>query len=234
MKKRDKKRTFVIKRSGWSAFSLLLYLILGVLIPLFFGLKKLGILTDLPEPFQSLELPIVDSFYMIVVIAWVLVAFVWVCVLVHNAKETKYYWKGNVIVIKNGKVFSEGEENKKFIFSPGMSVYVEQSFKGWFFRYGTVCITMGSATAGEFRMEHVKRPRKVKKYIAQHIIEYSYSEAYTSSPYIANPYAPANIFPGLYGWGGYPYGYMMGGANQNMYPYSAPYGTAGGTHPYNF
>jgi hypothetical protein len=51
-----------------------------------------------------------------------------------------------------------------------------------------------------------------------------------------NPYAPANIFPGFYGWGGYPFGYMnmMNGAAQNAYPYSAPYGTAGGSHPFNY
>ena len=111
MKKRDRKRTFVIKRSGWSAFSLLLYLILGLGAPIFFYLKQAGKLPiELPEALASFNLPV------IAIVAWIAVAFIWVCVLVHNAKQTRYYWKGNVIVTENGKVFSGMVENKRFIF----------------------------------------------------------------------------------------------------------------------
>ena len=224
--KESKKQSRVIKRSGWSAFSLLAFLILGIGAPAYLFLSGESLIEG------------AGSLLSIVAIVWLVVAIITVWVLVHNAKQTRYHWEGNVIVCENGKVFSGMVENKRFIFTPGMSVYVQQSVKGKFFGYGTVCITMGMATAGEFRMEHVKRPNKVKKYLAKYLVEYAYSSAYTSAPFIVNPYAYANMFPGFYGMGMYPYGYMMPHANANgqvgAFPYSAAYGTAGTASPYNF
>lgn len=222
------KRAYVIQRSGWSAFSLLAYLILGIGVPValvIFGDSVLGLGGLLP---------------ILIAAVWLIVSIITLIVLIHNAVETTYRWEGNVIVCENAKVFSGMSENKRFIFTPGMTVYIRQSLKGWIFGYGTVCITMGMATAGEFTMEHVKNPKDVKQYLTEYLLQYSYSPAYTSSPYIVNPYAYANLFPGFYGWGGYPFNYMMqgnGGApgqTSMSFPYSAPYATAGSANPYNF
>ncbi len=262
--KEDKKQSLIIKRSGWSAFSLLAFLILGIGIPAYLYLmgeslfaerldawiKKLrggvtGATVETETAVDSLLVNVLEgvngalgTILTIVSAVWVAISLITVWVLVHNAKQTRYRLEGNVIVNENGKVFSGMVENKRFIFTPGMSVYVQQSVKGKFFRYGTVCISMGMATAGEFRMEHVKRPNKVKKYLAKYLLEYSYSPAYTSAPFIVNPYAYANMFPGFYGMGMYPYGYMMPQANANgqmgAFPYSAAYATAGTASPYNF
>lgn len=263
--KESKKQSRVIKRSGWSAFSLLAFLILGIGAPAFLYLngeslfaKRLSawiekLRSGLPKDITQAEEKNFDDLLVnvlegvqstlgtvitIIAIVWIAIALVTVWVKIHNARQTRYRLEGNVIVCENGKVFSGMVENKRFIFTPGMSVYVQQSVKGKFFRYGTVCITMGMATAGEFRMEHVKRPNKVKKYLAKYLVEYAYSSAYTSAPFIVNPYAYANMFPGFYGMGMYPYGYMMPQANANgqvgAFPYSAAYGTAGTASPYNF
>ena len=172
----NKMQSRIIQRSGWSAFSLLAFLIFGIGVPAVLLVAGADLLAGFGVEIEA-------SMLKLIAIAWLVIALVIVWVLVHNAKQTKYHWEGNVIVCENGKVFSGMVENKRFIFTPGMSVYVNQSVKGKFFRYGTVCITMGMATAGEFRMEHVKRPNKVKKYLAKYLMEYSYTAAYTSSPF---------------------------------------------------
>jgi predicted nucleic acid-binding Zn-ribbon protein len=174
------------------------------------------------------------------------VALIILCVLVHNARKTRYKFEGNVVICENGKVFSDMEENKRFVFAPGMSVHMEQSLKGWFFRYGTVVISMGMATAGEFRMENVKRPKKVHAYIADYLTKYAYTPDYMSKPYFSHPYAPANMFPHFFGG---MFGMGMGrGCNGNGecgcggagcnhgagYPYSSPYSFNGTSYPFNF
>lgn len=246
--KEKKNRPFIIRRSGWSAFSILAYLILGVALPaaliVVFFMTSNGTI-DPPIQIASIDVASVCIFAGVLSL---FSSFVIVCVAVHNARKTKYRFEGNVIIVENGKVFSDSEENKKFIFSPGMSVHMDQSVKGWFFRYGTVVITMGMSTAGEFRMEHVKRPNKVRKYIAKQLLQYSYTADYMSKPYISHPYAPANMFPHFFG-GMFGMGMGMGhgcGGNGECgcggtgcghgaaYPYSSPYSMNGTSFPYNF
>lgn len=227
--KGKKNRPFVIRRSGWSAFSVLAYLLFGIAAPV--ALLLLGG----NEPLFMLAGA--GLFVAALIVVWV---------LVHNARKTKYKFQGNVVLLENGKVFSDMMENKRFVFAPGMSVHMEQSLKGWFFRYGTVVISMGMATAGEFRMENVKRPKKVHAYIADYLTKYAYTPDYMSKPYFSHPYAPANMFPHFFGG---MFGMGMGrGCNGNGecgcggagcnhgagYPYSSPYSFNGTSYPFNF
>lgn len=225
--KEKKKRPFVIRRSGWSAFSVIAYLLFGIAAPI--GLLLYS--TTMPV----LKLAGAGLFVVSFAVVWV---------KVHNARKTKYHFQGNVVILENGKVFSDMMENKRFVFAPGMSVHMEQSFKGWFFRYGTIVISMGMATAGEFRMENVKRPKKVHKYIAEYLTKYAYTPDYMSKPYFSHPYAPANMFPhffgGMFGMGCGCNGNGecgCGGAGCNhgaSYPYSSPYSFNGTSYPFNF
>ena len=78
-------------------------------------------------------------------------------------KKSAYIFKGNTLIVSTGHIFNREEEVRRVLYSPGMSISVHQTFKGKFFNYGDLIISLGYGDAGEIYMRGVKNPLKRKK-----------------------------------------------------------------------
>ena len=138
-----------------------------------------GIVTTIKEPFLNMGLmkfelrtlgPIIGgviggtSFLLTVIITWV---------KIHRAKQTTYEFYDRTLVIKEGGIFTKGEENRRIFLMPGMSVSIKRTLKGKLFGYGDVVLSMGLGVAGEVVMENVKKPKKAKAILSKYTAEAS-------------------------------------------------------------
>lgn len=104
------------------------------------------------------------SFLLTVIITWV---------KIHRAKQTTYEFYDRTLVIKEGGIFTKGEENRRIFLMPGMSVSMKRTLKGKLFGYGDVVLSMGLGVAGEVVMENVKKPKKAKAILSKYTAEAS-------------------------------------------------------------
>ncbi len=111
------------------------------------------------------------------------------------AKKTSYEINGSLVIFKKGRLFASAEEIRRFVFFPGMSVYVKQGFKGKLFGYGDVVISMGLGEAGEVVMTGVKRPRRLKKKIARVIKSNCIINPYMNMAYAMPPHIYTMNYP---------------------------------------
>ena len=222
--------SYTVRGSGYSAFSVLgflcFFLIIPVALVLFaildcnpyingeegaFGLTK-SLVDGGTLQADGLENIVLVCYAAAAVIA--LLTLIIVLVKVHIKRCRTYTFEENVLTVKRATFFTDHEESRKIFYSPGMSVSVEQSFKGWLCNYGTVVIGMGLGNAGEIVMRNVKRPRKVRKELVKRISSVSYM-GYPHSWNIPNmcnsPYGYGFGFPYFGGFGCYnPYSFFGG------------------------
>jgi hypothetical protein len=84
-----------------------------------------------------------------------------------KARGMQFVVTENIIQCQDGALLG-----KKFVLAEGATVRVKQSFKGGFFGYGTLIISMGAGYAGEYTIEKVKSVRKMKRLLQAQIERY--------------------------------------------------------------
>ncbi|MBQ9727990.1 MAG: hypothetical protein IJV85_00155 [Clostridia bacterium] len=203
---------YSMRRSGWSAFSVIIFLLFFLVIPAVLFLYGENLL-------QSMLGESAKSICLILAIVTLIATFIATIIKIHIAKKQRYMIKNNTLIICNGHIFFDNVENKKLFYSPGMSVSVDQSLKGWLFNYGDVTISMGLGNAGEIVMKKIKRPEKARKFLTEYLAKLAYADY----PYNTNI---PNMGNSPYGYGfGIPYGYGYGmpfGYGYSGYPVNCP------------
>lgn len=233
--KRKNGSSYTVRGSGFSAFSLFGFLCFFLIIPgalvLFAMLDckpyingdegSFGLTKSLVNggKFKADNLKSLCLVCYAVAAAIALLTLIIVLVKVYVERCRTYTFEENVITIKKSTFFTDHEESRKIFYSPGMSISVEQTFKGWIFNYGTITIGMGLGNAGEIVMRNVKRPRKVRKELTKRISTVSYM-GYPHSWNIPNmcnsPYGYGFGFPYFGGFGCYnPYAFFGGNCENN-------------------
>ena len=167
-KQKEQTRGYVIRKSGWSGFSVLLYIILGILVPLAliahvaFGFPKFTVKFTV----RNVEI----TKWVILGVA-LLIFIVGVCSVTgqtRKARRTQYILKGNVIECVNVR----GEHGKKFVLAKDSTVKVTRSLKGLIFGYGSIKLTPGNGLAGSFKMRAVGKVKAAKTAILNAISQY--------------------------------------------------------------
>ena len=100
-----------------------------------------------------------------------LITLVAMIVAIYRAKQVSFEFYENTVVIHDGLVFSGSAENRTIFFYPGMNISVKQSFKGKFFNYGDVVVSLGIGAVGQIVMEGIKKPNKAKKILMAYAAE---------------------------------------------------------------
>lgn len=218
--------SYTARGSIFSGFSLICFLLFAVIIPgflIWFAIHDcsafldgrvgaLGITKKLVDG-GTLKLAAVKIIPTVCYIVSVLMITFTLVLSIYGAWKAhmrRYTFKGNEVVVGRATLLTDFVETRKMFYSPGMSVYVDQSFKGWVFRFGDVIVDSGLGNAGQIVLKNVRFPNKARRHIMDKISQ----SAYQGFPHGWNVPNMCNYggMPFMGGMGmGYPFYPLMGG-----------------------
>ena len=132
----------------------------------------MGMLTTSKLLFETMglgmsQVELITYIFAVMSVLFFFGAIIVVCNRTRKARHTQYIVTENVIQCQNGALLG-----KKFILAEGATVRVRRSFKGGFFGYGSLIISMGAGFAGEYTIQQVKSVRKMKRLLQEQISRY--------------------------------------------------------------
>ena len=168
------------KKSAWGAISIWKILLFGIILPAALVLGSYFLKTEASASTESSSsliqtlAPYADIMFIaccaLAAISF-LITLVAMIVAIYRAKQVSFEFYENTVVIHDGLVFSGSAENRTIFFYPGMNISVKQSFKGKFFNYGDVVVSLGIGAVGQIVMEGIKKPNKAKKILMAYAAE---------------------------------------------------------------
>ena len=125
-------------------------------------------------------------------------------------KRTSWIFYDGAVIYKKGRIFYTESYTRDIDFFPGMTVSVQRTIKGKFFRFGDVVVSNGAGEAGEIVMDGAKHPQEVQRLLNELLALCCTRTANMMSPYKMYPQMYRNVL------GGYPAYYYGNMQMQNM------------------